>query len=1116
MYRLVPHLCIPPRRIFDGFHFCSSIGWSLTYVSRHGGSSTGFLFVHLSAGPLTYVSRHGGSSTGFLFVHLSAGPSLTYPATADLRRVSFCLFIGWSLTYVSRHGGSSTGFLLFMYRLVPHLRFGFPFVYLSVEALGYVSRHAGCSTCFWYEFNLLVDEKNQESFLSDAGIQFRRSNLMPSTKTTTESETDTLLLRVFGARTNNLKDIDVNIPHNQLVCITGRSGSGKSSLAFDTIFAEGQRQYIESLSIYSRQFFNQLARADVDLIEGLRPTISLEQRPSASNRRSTVGTVTEIYDFLRVLLARTGDIHCHECGQPIRQQTPQQIRDGLLDLPEATKVMILSPLVMGRKGKHEDVFAKVRRERLVRVRVDSELHDIDRLPELNARKKHTIEAVTDRIIIREGIGKRVLEAVELAARLSDGRVLAIYRSPEAEDWQEQLFSTQYACPSCNVSYAEIQPRTFSFNSPYGACPECEGLGVTRQFDPEMVIPDRSKSLAQGAVVAWAGLTKAAVKKQLAQLQPIMQQVGLSDSDTLSGLTTKRWNEFLNSRDKTRPGLLLVLDKELATCSKEERIEQLEELSGEIECRSCHGSRVHEQARAVCLNGKHVGQILEMSLADASLFFESIELEGDRAAIAAPLLKEINKRLKFLNDVGVSYLTLGRSADSLSGGEHQRVRLATSIGSGLTNVCYVLDEPSIGLHPRDNDRLIGAIRELKAAGNSIIVVEHDEKMMRTADHLIDVGYGAGGEGGQVVAQGTPSEVAKSTASLTGKYLRKELMIDIPHSRRKPKSKRMLRIRGARGHNLQNIDVDLPLGLLVCVTGVSGSGKSTLINQTLWPVLARRQGLLAARPLEYKSITGDQQIDKLVRVDQRPIGRTPRGCAATYSGVFDEIRTVFAATPTARQRGFTASRFSFNSKMGWCPDCQGHGQRRMSMNFLPDIFVTCETCNGRRFNLQTLQVRYRDMTIADVLELPIAEATNEFVNFSRIHAILQSLTDVGLGYLPLGQPSTTLSGGESQRIKLATELARKHTGNTLYLLDEPTTGLHFEDIRGMLSVLNGLVDLGNTVVVIEHNLDVIKSADWLIDLGPEGGQRGGQLMAAGTPEMVVQERTSVTGKFLQELI
>ena len=937
---------------------------------------------------------------------------------------------------------------------------------------------------------------------------------MPDTKSRSKRTANPSLLRVFGARTNNLKNINVDIPHDQLVCITGRSGSGKTSLAFDTIFAEGQRQYIESLSIYSRQFFNQLTRADVDLIEGLQPTISLEQQATASNRRSTVGTVTEIYDFIRVLLARVGEIHCYECGQPIRQQTPQQIRDWLLGLEEETKVMILSPLVLGRKGKHLDVFEKIRRERLVRVRVDGELHDIDRLPELNARKNHTIEAITDRIIIRDGIQARVLEAVELAARLSDGLVLAIYRSKDDTDWQERMLSTQYACPACNISYVEIQPRTFSFNSPYGACQQCDGLGVTRQFDPEMVVADRGRSIELGGITAWTGLSRAARKKQLAQLEPMLDHLDFDARDPLDSLSGKRWHEFLYGRQAKRPGLLLILEKELATASKVERIDELEELRDDISCQACGGSRLNQQARAVFFAGLHVGQIVELSLREANSFFSSIQLEGDSATIAEPLLREIRKRLQFLNDVGVDYLTLGRAAGSLSGGEHQRVRLATSIGSGLTNVCYVLDEPSIGLHPRDNDRLIGAIKELRQAGNTVIVVEHDENMMRSADHLIDVGYGAGGDGGRIVAQGTPAEVASEPESLTGKYLRSELTIETPAQRRGPQPDRMIRIRGADGHNLQSVNVDLPLGLLVCVTGVSGSGKSTLVNQTLWPALARRQGLLANRPADYQSIEGDEKIDKLIRVDQRPIGRTPRGCAATYSGVMDEIRTVFAATQMARQRGYTASRFSFNSKSGWCPECQGHGQRRMTMNFLPDIFVTCDTCDGRRFNQQTLQVRYRDMTISDVLELPVSEAMNEFENFSRIHGILKSLHDVGLGYLPLGQPSTTLSGGEAQRIKLATELARKHTGNTLYLLDEPTTGLHFEDIRGMLTILNQLVDLGNTVVVIEHNLDVIKSADWVVDLGPEGGQHGGQVVVCGTPEDVAQHGSSFTGKFLRK--
>ena len=924
-------------------------------------------------------------------------------------------------------------------------------------------------------------------------------------------------IRITGARTHNLKNIDVEIPRDQLVVVTGRSGSGKSSLAFNTLYAEGQRQYMESLSIYSRQFFNQLPRADVDLIEGIQPTLCLDQSHQSSNRRSTVGTVTEIYDFLRVLMARVGEIHCYGCGKPIRQQTPQQIRDALLSLPERTKVMILAPMVTEQAGLHQDTFKKIRRERLVRVRVNDEIHDIDQLPVLSGSTKHSIEVVTDRIIVREGIDSRLVEAIDNAVRLNgEGRVICSWLIPSEESgptgqWKEKLFSTRYACPDCQINYAEVQPRSFSFNSPFGACEKCDGLGEFIQFDPDLIV-DREKSVEDGGVTAWDGLTAASKKKHLESLTPILDHLNISMSTKLNSLSDEQFGEFLNSREKGRLGLTLILQKELATTGSEDREIELESMQDVIVCGECQGARVSRQARSVFVNGLHIGEIADLAIDEAKCFFEDLNFSGDDELIADPLVKEILNRLTFLQKVGVGYLTLGRAANTLSGGEHQRVRLATSIGTGIVNVCFVLDEPSIGLHQHDNDRLIAAIRDLQQFGNSVIVVEHDEAMIRNADYVIDMGPGAGRHGGEVVAQGKPESIEDHAESLTGQYLSGRLAIASSGQRRSADPNRMIRLTGASGHNLKSLDVEIPLGLFCCVTGVSGSGKSTLINQTLAPAVARRLDLVSRSPEPYESLSGVDQIDKMILVDQKPIGRTPRACPATYTGLFDEFRRLFAATKMAKQRGYGIGRFSFNTKTGWCPECRGHGVRRIEMNFMPDIYAECETCGGKRFNLQTLQVKFGDLTIADVLNLTVDQAIEHFDGFSKIRGILQSLADVGLGYLLLGQPSTTLSGGEAQRVKLAAELARPETGNTLYILDEPTTGLHFEDIRVLIEALNRLVDKGNSMIVIEHNLDLIRCADWVIDLGPEGGQGGGELMACGTPEDVAKVNASLTGRYL----
>lgn len=933
------------------------------------------------------------------------------------------------------------------------------------------------------------------------------------------------LIRIRGARVHNLRDVDIDIPRNRFVVLTGPSGSGKSSLAFDTIYTEGQRQFIESLSVYARQFVNQMERPDVDLIEGLQPTICIDQRPGNQNSRSTVATVTEIYDYLRLLMARLGQPCCHQCGALICQQTTDQIQNRLMELPEGTRTMILAPLVRGRRGQHKDIYALIRKVGFVRARIDGEVYDIEHLPELAPRKVHHIEAVVDRIIIRPGIEARLGESVQLAVRYGEGLVVACYyleekkqpedRTPEGQ-WRDELFSTIYTCPKCNLSYEELEPRTFSFNSPYGACPTCDGLGIREEFDPELVMPDFDLSLADGAVAPWRTSTPAALRKIHSALESFLESIGADLQTSLREFNDKSMRKLLQGDARSKfPGILTMLEKEYATATRKGRLEQLAAFRGQIVCRDCHGSRLRAEASAVRIGDRTIHEITSLSVSDARTFFDELQFADRDEPIATPLLTEIRKRLAFLAKVGVNYLTLNRPADTLSGGESQRVRLATSIGSGLVGVCYVLDEPSIGLHQRDNQRLIDALRDLQDQGNTVIVVEHDETMIRQADELIDIGPGAGADGGQIMAQGPP-ETVDAANSITVKYLSGEVRIEIPTKRRRAAKSRSIRIDGATTNNLKNVEATFPLGCLTCVTGVSGSGKSSLINETLSRALVRRLGGLATKPGNYSSLRGVSQIDKVIQIDQSPIGRTPRSNAATYSGFFDEIRKVFAGTRDAKQRGYRISRFSFNAKGGRCEECQGHGVRKIEMNFLPDLYVTCNECDGARFNRSTLQVHYRKKSIADVLQMAVADALEFFENFANIHRTLECLRDVGLGYLPLGQPSTTLSGGEAQRIKLATQLARVDTGKTLYLLDEPTTGLHFDDIRRLLNVLNRLVDRGNTVIVIEHNLDVVKTADWLIDLGPEGGAGGGQIIATGTPEQVAAITDNHTGRFLKPLL
>ena len=926
------------------------------------------------------------------------------------------------------------------------------------------------------------------------------------------------LIRVRGARVHNLRNINLDIPRDKLVVITGPSGSGKSSLAFDTLFAEGQRQYIESLSVYARQFLHQLERPDVDLIEGLQPTISIDQRAGSRNPRSTVATVTEIYDHLRLLMARVGEVFCYQCGAPIRQQTPEQIVDTLIALPEGTKAILLAPLVRGRKGQHVEIFEAIRKAGFVRARVDGEVYDLDSLPELAPRKNHTIEAVVDRLVLRESVRPRLAESIQLSLRHGEGLVAVTYLLPgasPADGWLETLYSTEHSCPKCLLSYEELEPRTFSFNSPYGACPVCEGLGSQLAFDPDLVAPDATLSLAAGAIAPWRNATPAAAERHRKLLGPL-------------GSNEAKWNEPLETlKPKDRaalfdgdgrdfPGVIALLEHEYESAKTDAARTRLDAFRGELVCPACRGARLRPEARSVRVGGKAIHEITALPVDAARQYFAGLEFDAQQSPIATPVVTEIMSRLDFLVQVGLDYLSLDRPADTLSGGELQRIRLATGIGSGLVGVCYILDEPSIGLHPRDNGRLIEALRNLQNQGNSVLVVEHDEAIMHEADHLIDVGPGAGLHGGQIVAQGRPAEIEQAEQSITGRYLSGRMAIDVPAKRRRTSQRKAIVLEGATANNLKSVSASFPLGALVCVTGVSGSGKSSLVQETLARAVGRRLGTPGPKPGPHASLRGVSQIDKLVEIDQSPIGRTPRSNPATYTGLFDEIRQVYATTREARLRGYKSGRFSFNVKGGRCEECQGQGVRKIEMNFLPDLYVPCSECHGARFNRATLEIHYKGKSIAEVLDLRVDQAAEFFENFPAIRRMLAGLQEVGLGYLSLGQSSTTLSGGEAQRIKLAAELGRTDTGKTLYILDEPTTGLHFDDVRQLLGVLNRLVDLGNTVIVIEHHLDVIKSADWLIDLGPEGGAAGGHILSSGTPEEIAAIEGNATGRYLKPLL
>jgi excinuclease ABC subunit A len=929
---------------------------------------------------------------------------------------------------------------------------------------------------------------------------------------------------VKGARVHNLKNIDVEIPRGKLVVLTGLSGSGKSSLAFDTIYAEGQRRYVESLSAYARQFLGQMDKPDVDYIEGLSPAISIDQKTTSHNPRSTVGTVTEIYDYLRLLFARVGRAHCPSCGRPISRQAVEQMVDQLMALPEGTRLQILAPVVRGKKGEHQKVLEEIRRNGFPRVRVDGEVRDLAEGVQLDKNKKHTIEVVVDRVIVRPGVARRLADSLETALGMAGGVALAA-----VVDGPEMLFNENFACPVCGISLPEIAPRLFSFNNPYGACPTCTGLGVKREIDPDLVIPDRRKSIAEGAIVGWFRGTNA-----YACLEALAEKYGFSLSTPVAELTEEQLNKILygtgtdkilvNFRDASgrRQQYLATFEGVINNISRRYREttspyirEEIERYMSDRPCPACGGARLRPEALAVKLGGLSIVDVTRLSIKEAREFFRRLELTERERLIARQVLKEINARLGFLINVGLDYLTLDRAAGTLSGGEAQRIRLATQIGSGLTGVLYILDEPSIGLHQRDNRRLLDTLLHLRDLGNTVIVVEHDEDTIRTADHIIDIGPGAGEYGGRVVAQGTLQDILNSPESITGQYLSGRRFIPVPAVRRKPGGK-VLQVLGAAEHNLKQIDVTFPLGVFICVTGVSGSGKSTLVNEILYKYLARELHGSRVQPGTCREVRGIEHLDKVINVDQSPIGRTPRSNPATYTGVFNDIRDLFASLPEARMRGYKPGRFSFNVKGGRCEACAGDGIIKIEMHFLPDVYVPCEVCKGRRYNRETLEVKYKGKNIADVLDMTVDQAAEFFRHIPKIYRRLKTLQDVGLGYIRLGQPAPELSGGEAQRVKLATELSRRSNGRTLYILDEPTTGLHMADVHRLLQVLHRLVEAGDTVVVIEHNLDVIKTADYIIDLGPEGGDGGGRVVACGTPEEVARVKESYTGQFLARIL
>lgn len=933
---------------------------------------------------------------------------------------------------------------------------------------------------------------------------------------------------IKGARENNLKNISLRLPRNKFIVFTGLSGSGKSSLAFDTIYAEGQRRYVESLSSYARQFLGQMDKPDVDYIEGLSPSISIDQKTTSKNPRSTVGTVTEIYDYLRLLFARIGTPYCYNCGREITSQTVEQMVDKIMESEEGTRLQILAPIIREKKGEHKKVLENIKKEGFVRIIVDGEMFDIGDEINLDKNKKHTIEVVVDRIVVREGIEGRLADSLETALKLADGLVIVDYIGRE-----RVMFSEKLACPHCNIAIEELSPRMFSFNSPFGACPTCNGLGFSKEIDESLIIPNPELSIDEGGIAPFANSNGQTYYYQL--FKALAEYHGFDTGRPLKEAPEEFIQELLYGTDReinfkfvsyfddlgprehtgTFEGIITMLQRRYESTTSDYVREKIEEYMAENPCPTCGGKRLRKEVLSVRINGLNIAEVADLSVNQALEFFNDLKLTEKQEMIAHQILKEIKNRLNFLKDVGLDYLTLSRSAGTLSGGEAQRIRLATQIGSGLVGVIYVLDEPSIGLHQRDNEKLLKSLRHLTDLGNTLIVVEHDEDTMYAADYIVDIGPGAGIHGGQIVAQGTVEDIKKNPNSITGQYLSGMKKIEVPKERRKPNGK-WLEIVGAQENNLKNIDVKIPLGVFTCITGVSGSGKSTLVNEILYKALSQKLYHSKVKPGKYKEIKGIEYLDKVIEIDQSPIGRTPRSNPATYTGVFDYIREVFAMTPEAKMRGYNKGRFSFNVKGGRCEACCGDGIIKVEMHFLPDVYVPCEVCKGKRYNRETLQITYKGKNIAEVLDMTVEEGLEFFQNIPRIKRKLQTLYDVGLGYIKIGQPSTELSGGEAQRVKLATELSRKSTGRTIYILDEPTTGLHIADIHKLINVLNQLVEGGNTVVVIEHNLDVIKTADYIIDLGPEGGDRGGTLVATGTPEEIAMVENSYTGQFLRKVL
>ena len=935
-------------------------------------------------------------------------------------------------------------------------------------------------------------------------------------------------IHIKGANEHNLKNIDIDIPRDEFTVVTGLSGSGKSSLAFDTIYAEGQRRYMESLSSYARQFLGQMEKPQVESIEGLPPAISIDQKSTNKNPRSTVGTVTEIYDYMRLLYARAGIPHCPKCGREIKKQTVDEMVDRILMLEERTKFQILAPVVRGKKGRHEKVFESAKKSGYLRVRVDGNMYELTEEIKLEKNIKHSIEIIIDRLSIREGIEKRLTDSVENALKLGNGLMIV-----DVIGGEEMTFSQNFACPDCGISIDEVQPRSFSFNNPFGACPDCYGLGYKMEFDEDLIIPDKSLSINQGAIVVlgWqsandgksfsnAILQALALKYNFSLDTPFedypkeIHDILIYGTNGEKVAVRYKGQRGIGVYDIAFEGLIKNVERRYRETSAESTKAEYETFMRFTPCATCHGQRLKKESLAVTIGDKNIYEMTEMSVRDLRQYLDELQLTETQLKIGKEILKEIKGRLQFLVDVGLDYLSLSRATGTLSGGEAQRIRLATQIGSGLVGVAYIMDEPSIGLHQNDNDKLLATLKHLRDLGNTLIVVEHDEDTMRAADYVVDIGPGAGEHGGQVIATGTAEDLMKNPNSITGKYLSGEIRIPVPKTRRKPKG--FLKVVGAKENNLKNIDVKVPIGVLTCVTGVSGSGKSSLVNEILYKSLARKLNRARTIPGKCKKIEGMEQLDKVINIDQSPIGRTPRSNPATYTGMFDMIRDLFAATTDAKERGYKKGRFSFNVKGGRCEACSGDGILKVEMHFLPDVYVPCEVCGGKRYNRETLEVRYKGKTIYDVLEMTVEEALDFFKNVPRILNKVQTLYDVGLGYLKLGQPSTTLSGGEAQRIKLATELSKRSTGKTIYVLDEPTTGLHFADVHKLVEILHRLTDEGNTVVVIEHNLDVIKVADYIIDMGPDGGDRGGTVVVAGTPEQVAEHPTSYTGKYVKQML